>query len=74
MAKESKEIKDSKEEKLKALDAAILQIEKQYGAGSVMRLGDPSNSMNVATIPTGSLSLDLALGQGGLPKGTINEN
>ena len=64
MAKESKEIKESKEEKLKALDAAILQIEKQYGAGSVMRLGDPTNNMNVATVPTGSLSLDLALGLG----------
>ena len=73
MAKEPKEVKDSKEEKLKALDAAILQIEKQYGAGSVMRLGDPSNNMNVATIPTGSLSLDLALGLGGLPKGRIIE-
>ncbi len=73
MAKESKEIKESKEEKLKALDAAILQIEKQYGAGSVMRLGDPTNNMNVATVPTGSLSLDLALGLGGLPKGRIIE-
>jgi len=73
MAKEPKEVKDSKEDKLKALDAAILQIEKQYGAGSVMRLGDPTNNMNVATVPTGSLSLDLALGLGGLPKGRIIE-
>lgn len=80
MAREPKESKaakdlkeDSKEEKLKALDAAVFQIEKQYGAGSIMRLGDPTNHMNVGTVPTGSLSLDLALGIGGLPKGRIIE-
>ncbi len=76
MARESKDVKDmkeGKEEKLKALEAAIFQIEKQYGAGSVMRLGDPTNNMNVETVPTGSLSLDLALGLGGLPKGRIVE-
>ena len=61
------------ENKLKALDAAIAQIEKQYGKGSVMKLGDPAAAMNVETIPTGSLSLDLALGLGGLPKGRIVE-
>ncbi len=61
------------EEKLRALDAAIAQIEKQYGRGSVMKLGDESARMKVETIPTGSLSLDLALGQGGLPKGRIVE-
>ena len=61
------------ENKLKALDAAIAQIEKQYGKGSVMKLGDPAAAMNVETIPTGSLSLDLALGLGGLPKGRIIE-
>lgn len=72
-AKDLKEAKDSKEEKLKALDAAVFQIEKQYGAGSIMRLGDPTNNMNVDTVPTGSLSLDLALGLGGLPKGRIIE-
>ncbi len=71
--KDNKDIKDSKEEKLKALDAAILQIEKQYGKGSIMRLGDQGNKMNVDTVPTGSLSLDLALGLGGLPKGRIVE-
>ena len=65
--------KDVKEDKLKALDAAISQIEKQYGRGSVMRLGDNSNQMRVETIPTGSISLDIALGQGGLPKGRIIE-
>lgn len=62
-----------KNDKLKALDAAISQIEKQYGKGAVMKLGDPANSMNVETIPTGSLSLDIALGLGGIPKGRIVE-
>ena len=61
------------EEKLKALDVAISQIEKQYGRGSIMKLGDSSNQMQVETIPTGSISLDIALGQGGLPKGRIIE-
>ena len=60
-------------DKLKALDAAIAQIEKQYGKGSVMKLGDNSANMNVETVPTGSLSLDIALGLGGLPKGRIIE-
>ena len=62
-----------KEEKLKALDAALSQIEKQYGKGSVMKLGDSSMNMNIETVPTGSLSLDLALGLGGIPKGRIIE-
>ena len=62
-----------KEEKLKALDAAISQIERAYGKGAVMKLGDPSATMNVETIPTGSLSLDIALGLGGIPKGRIIE-
>ena len=63
----------AKEDKLKALDAAIAQIEKQYGKGSVMKLGDNSANMNVEAVPTGSLSLDIALGLGGLPKGRIVE-
>jgi len=62
-----------KEEKLKALEAALSQIERQYGKGAVMKLGDPSAQMNVETIPTGSLSLDIALGLGGIPKGRIVE-
>lgn len=62
-----------REEKLKALDAALSQIEKQYGKGAVMKLGDPSAQMNVETIPTGSLSLDVALGLGGIPRGRIVE-
>ena len=61
------------EQKKKALDAALLQIEKQYGKGAVMKLGDPPVQMNIETIPTGSLSLDIALGLGGIPKGRIIE-
>lgn len=55
-----------KDEKLRTLDAALGQIEKQYGKGAVMRLGDPAAQINVETIPTGSLSLDIALGLGGI--------
>ena len=74
MAKEVKDSKaDKKADKLKALDAAIAQIEKQYGKGSVMKLGDPNIHMQVETIPTGCLSLDIALGLGGIPKGRIVE-
>ena len=62
-----------REEKLKALEVALQKIEKEYGKGSVMKLGDTSNHMNVETIPTGSLSLDIALGLGGIPKGRIVE-
>ncbi|MDD6147510.1 MAG: recombinase RecA [Lachnospiraceae bacterium] len=63
----------NKDERLRALDAAISQIEKQYGRGSIMKLGDNSQNMKVETVPTGSLSLDIALGQGGLPKGRVIE-
>ena len=59
--------------KRRALDEALKQIEKDFGKGAVMKLGDPSNMMNVETTPTGSLSLDLALGLGGIPKGRIIE-
>lgn len=62
-----------KDEKLKALDVALSQIERQYGKGAVMKLGDPAAQMNVETIPTGSLSLDVALGLGGIPKGRVIE-
>ena len=62
-----------KNEKLKALDAALGQIEKQFGQGAVMKLGDPAAQMNIETIPTGSLSLDIALGLGGIPKGRVIE-
>ena len=62
-----------KEEKIKALDAALANIEKQFGKGSVMKLGESNYNLNVETVPTGSLSLDIALGLGGLPKGRIIE-
>lgn len=63
----------NKDERLKALDAAIVQIEKSYGKGSIMKLGDTKAQMNVETVPTGSLSLDVALGLGGVPKGRVVE-
>ena len=62
-----------KNDKQKALDAALAQIEKQYGKGSVMKLGDNGNNMEVEATPTGSISLDIALGIGGIPKGRIIE-
>jgi recombination protein RecA len=62
-----------KEDKLKALESALAQIEKQYGKGSVMKLGDTSANMSIETVPTGSISLDIALGLGGVPKGRILE-
>ncbi len=64
---------DGNQERLRALELAIGQIEKQFGRGSIMRLGEASARMAVETIPTGSLALDLALGVGGLPRGRITE-
>ena len=61
------------EDKKKALEAALGQIEKQYGKGSVMKLGDSQSNMQVEAVTTGSLSLDIALGVGGVPKGRIVE-
>lgn len=63
----------NKDDKLKALDAAITQIEKSYGKGSIMKLGDSGANMNIETVPTGSISLDIALGLGGVPKGRVIE-
>ena len=63
----------AQDDKLKALDAALAQIEKQFGKCSVMKLGDKGANMNIETVPTGSLSLDIALGLGGIPKGRIIE-
>ena len=63
----------AKEDKIRALESALAQIEKQHGKGSVMKLGETHNNMNIETIPTGSISLDIALGQGGVPKGRIIE-
>ena len=71
--KSDKKAADRKEEKLKALEAAVAQIEKQYGKGSIMKLGESAKTMNVDAVGTGCLSLDLALGIGGLPKGRVIE-
>lgn len=60
-------------EKMKALDAVLLQIEKQYGKGSIMRLGDEAGQTEIDVIPSGCLTLDLALGIGGFPRGRIIE-
>ncbi len=60
-------------DKLKALDTAVLQIEKQFGKGSIMRLGEQSTKRDVSAIPTGSIALDIALGVGGIPKGRVVE-
>ena len=60
-------------EKMKALDAVLLQIEKQYGKGSIMRLGEEAGNTEIEVIPSGCLTLDLALGIGGFPRGRIIE-
>src|SRR5690554_6710972 len=60
-------------DKEKALETAILQIEKQFGKGSIMKLGERGSKLNIEAIPTGSLALDVALGVGGIPKGRIIE-
>ncbi len=64
---------DTGDERLRALELAIGQIEKQFGRGSIMRLGEASTRMAIETIPTGSLALDVALGAGGIPRGRITE-
>ncbi len=61
------------ENRQKALGAALQQIEKQFGTGSIMRMGDPGSIKNIDVVSTGSLSLDIALGVGGLPKGRVVE-
>ena len=61
------------EEKLKALESAVTNIERAYGKGAIMKLGDENAHMNVETIPTGSLGLDIAQGLGGVPRGRIIE-
>ena len=79
MAKESTKKKgtadttDMRSDKEKALDVAISQLEKEYGKGTVMKLGEAQKGMNVEAVPTGCLSLDIALGVGGIPKGRIIE-
>lgn len=79
MAKESKKKTlnynpdADRKEKLEALDMALTKIEKDFGKGSVMKLGESAVNQNIKTVPTGSLSLDLALGAGGFPRGRIIE-
>lgn len=68
-----KTVETSADNKKKALDAAIAKLEKDFGKGTVMKLGDPAARAAVETIPTGSLSLDLALGLGGVPRGRVVE-
>lgn len=64
---------DSNAEKRKALDNAIHQITREFGAGSIMRLGDMGNKLDIDVIPTGSLALDIAVGVGGYPRGRVIE-
>ncbi len=71
--KEIVSMANNNEEKKKALDAAIAKLEKDFGKGAVMKLGDPGATVAVETVPTGCLSLDLALGLGGVPKGRVIE-
>ena len=70
---QNKNMKGKNMEKDKALDAALAQIERSFGKGSIMRLGQKDNAVEIPAISTGSLGLDLALGIGGLPKGRIIE-
>ncbi|MFZ5649747.1 MAG: recombinase RecA, partial [Bacillota bacterium] len=60
-------------DKLKALDAALSQIERQFGKGAVMKLGDSPAKLNIETVPTGAITLDIALGLGGVPRGRVIE-
>lgn len=73
MAREKEDTLSMEENKRKALESALANIEKQYGKGSVMKLGDTGKNINIETVPTGSISLDIALGLGGVPKGRIIE-
>ena len=63
----------SDKEKDKALENALAQIERQFGKGSIMKLGEAAANMQIEVIPTGSISLDVALGVGGIPRGRVVE-
>lgn len=69
----AKEKENKEDNKQKALEAALKQIERDFGQGAVMKLGEASKNMNIETVPTGSLSLDIALGVGGVPRGRVVE-
>ena len=73
MSKNVVDLMEKSEDKKKALEAALSQIEKNYGKGSVMKLGDPDNIVEIESVSTGSIGLDVALGIGGLPRGRIIE-
>lgn len=73
MAREKEDTLSMEENKRKALESALANIEKQYGKGSIMKLGDTGKNINIETVPTGSISLDIALGLGGVPKGRVIE-
>ena len=73
MVAEVYKLKENSEDKLKALEMAIGQIEKSFGKGSVMKLGQNESVVDIEAISSGSLSLDIALGIGGFPKGRIVE-
>src|SRR3989304_3941129 len=64
---------NNKDDRSQALDLALGQIEKQFGRGAIMRLGEASANLQIESIPTGSIALDLALGIGGIPRGRITE-
>src|SRR5665648_1043647 len=64
----------NREDKDKALEAALLQIHKQFGQGAIMKLGDEGSRLNIDSISTGSVSLDIATGIGGIPRGRIGKN
>jgi recombination protein RecA len=64
---------ESKQDKQRALDAALVHIEKSFGKGSIMKLGEASARLNIEAIPTGAIALDLALGAGGVPRGRVTE-
>ena len=66
-------VESSSMDKSKALDAALTQIERAFGKGSIMKLGKNDKSMDIDTVSTGSLGLDIALGVGGLPRGRVVE-
>ena len=70
---EKKDARKDSSDKIKALDVALGQIEKQFGKGSIMRLGEDKAHVPVDAIPTGALSLDIALGVGGMPRGRVIE-
>ena len=73
MVEKGVELAENKQEKQRALDAALSHIEKSFGKGAIMKLGEATARLNVEAIPTGAITLDLALGVGGIPRGRVTE-